>query len=459
MASRIFVGLWGATLVAACAPATGQHPSDGGELDAAKGRGQSSPAAAASKRPKPVPSAAALASTHASASAQPVGSVQRSTAVAAKEPSGPLASFYAALQGLARGKRKRHVRIAWLGDSHAQADFWTGHIRDVLQQRFGNGGPGFVRIGYKDYRHGGIRIDVQGGWRMRPKRPATVRPWGDGAFGLGGILHAGFRGMRSASVEVTDKALLQRELRWDLCYKPGLAVDRFRLALSGKAREELRGGKKAVGRIAHLERRTLATTAAATGGLRLKVQQVHGRTDFCGLYIDTDPAKHPGVILDNLGINGARYGTALAWNEAAWQAEVKRRPPDLWIVEFGDNEASDTPSRPAQYGREATALLARLKRIRPDAACLVVGPADRADTESKMPAIVAAIRKAAEASQWCAFWDTYSIMGGRGSLRRWRSDGRAYDDGIHLRPHGYRELAARMLQDLMKGYRPPKPSP
>ncbi|HKX39416.1 MAG TPA: hypothetical protein VJN20_12230, partial [Burkholderiales bacterium] len=61
---------------------------------------------------------------------------------------GPLANFYDALSALDRGERKEHVRIAWLGDSHAQADFWTGYLRRALQKRFGNGGPGFVHLGY-----------------------------------------------------------------------------------------------------------------------------------------------------------------------------------------------------------------------------------------------------------------------------------------------------------------------
>ena len=53
------------------------------------------------------------------------------------------------------------------------------------------------------------------------------------------------------------------------------------------------------------------------------------------------PDEHPGVVLHTLGINGARYGTALAWNEEAWLREVARRPPDLVILEYGGNEAGD----------------------------------------------------------------------------------------------------------------------
>jgi lysophospholipase L1-like esterase len=158
------------------------------------------------------------------------------------------------------------------------------------------------------------------------------------------------------------------------------------------------------------------------------------------------------VALDNLGINGARYGTALAWNEQAWAEEVKRRGPDLFVFEYGGNEASDGVVKPAEYERQALELIARAKRIRPEASCMVIGPSDRADAESEIPPIVEALQKAAQASS-CMFWNTYAIMGGKGSLRKWRDDERAAQDGVHLKPKGYEELGALLLADLMRDYR------
>jgi lysophospholipase L1-like esterase len=361
--------------------------------------------------------------------------------------SGPLTTFYDALRSLEGGTRKQHVRVLWLGDSHAQADFWTGFIRSALQKRFGNGGPGFVHLGFKSYRHDGVDTEVKGGWRMRPKMPSTVDPWGDGAFGLGGILHAGFSGARRASITLTDDRLADRKLTWDLCYKHGLPYDRFSLQLGGGPREIFEaGGKEAVGQLRHLPR-------SASGLVTLEVASTNGRPDFCGVVIETDPADHPGVVLDNLGINGARYGTALAWNEAAWTEEVRRRTPELFVLEYGGNEAGDGIIKPQDYRKQALALIARVRRIQPEASCLVVGPADRADAESKIPPIRNVIREAAAEAD-CQFWDTYEKMGGRGSLRKWRDDDRAAPDGVHLKPKGYAEVGALLLADLMAGYRP-----
>ncbi|HZO11773.1 MAG TPA: GDSL-type esterase/lipase family protein [Polyangiaceae bacterium] len=376
----------------------------------------------------------------------PVAAVAPPSASVAPEPSstpvvtheGPLANFYDALSALERGERKEHVRIAWLGDSHAQADFWTGYLRRGLQKRFGNGGPGFVHLGYKDYRHEGVDVEVSGSWRFQPKKPATTEPFGDGAFGLGGMTLGGYAGDRKASIELTQSELADKEVKWDLCYKIG-PEDEFKLTLGDKS-ETIKGDdEKFV--LRHLERRV-------RGLATLKVEIVSGRPDFCGVAIETET---PGVVLDNLGINGARYKTPLAWKEEAWGAEVRRRPPELFVFEYGGNEAGDGAINADIYKRAALELVARVRRIAADASCLVVAPADRSDVEDKIPPIVVALRAAA-AEAGCMFWNTYEMMGGRGSMRRWRDDERAAADGIHLKPKGYVELGALLLADLMAAF-------
>src|SRR5690606_34750045 len=102
---------------------------------------------------------------------------------------------------------------------------------------------------------------------------------------------------------------------------------------------------------------------------------------------------------------------------------------------------------------QALELIARARRAAPGASCFVVGPSDRVDAEQRIPPIVKAL-EAAAAEAKCQFWNTYDVMGGRGSLRKWRDDDRAAPDGIHLRPKGYAEVGALMLEDLMAGYHP-----
>ncbi|MBM4377263.1 MAG: hypothetical protein FJ095_19460 [Deltaproteobacteria bacterium] len=372
------------------------------------------------------------------ASTTPTASAAPSTG-----PRGPLSPLHDALRGLERGTLGRHARIVWLGDSHAQADFWTGGLRRALQRRFGNAGPGFVHLGMARYRHDAVELALDGSWRMRPRMPSTTERMGDGRYGLGGILHGAYGGARTATMTLRDDELRDKRIRWDLCVKASSAKDRLTLEV-GDASEVVDGARAPAGTLVHLERET-------PGAHRIRVRMNAGSADLCGVYVATDPAERPGVLVDNLGINGARYATALAWDEQSWAAELRRRPTDLVVLEYGGNEASDPTPRPEAYRRDAEALIAWVRRAAPEAGCIVVGPADRADKEATIPLVVKATRDAAAASG-CAFWDTWAKMGGKGSLARWREEKKAAPDGIHLFPKGYAEVAALFTEDLLAGY-------
>ncbi|PHN07520.1 LysM peptidoglycan-binding domain-containing protein [Flavilitoribacter nigricans] len=55
----------------------------------------------------------------------------------------PLAPFFQKLKELERGERER-LNIVHIGDSHIQADWWTGYLRIRLQELFGSAGRGLV---------------------------------------------------------------------------------------------------------------------------------------------------------------------------------------------------------------------------------------------------------------------------------------------------------------------------
>jgi len=54
-----------------------------------------------------------------------------------------LHAFYSKLDQLKSGTNNQ-VRIIHVGDSHIQADFWSGKLRRLFQQNFGSAGRGFV---------------------------------------------------------------------------------------------------------------------------------------------------------------------------------------------------------------------------------------------------------------------------------------------------------------------------
>jgi lysophospholipase L1-like esterase len=392
-----------------------------------------------------------------------------------RKRSGELARFYTALDGLTAGTRKDHVRILWLGDSHGQADFWSGKLRSILQRRFGHGGPGFVHVGHKSYRHDGVELILKDKWTMVPGNPATSKVTGDGVLGLGGLLTSPKNPGAEAAVEVRDAALTGK-LHWDLCVRFGKAGDEITVSLTDKKPFTLKAGNKLAERppLQHMKLFTEAgVVQAGAGGAggakdeaaakkdesgkkkgpRLTVQPTVGYPSFCGVVIETDPTEAPGVVLDVAGINGARYTTALAWDEEAWMAEFMRRSPDLVIFEYGTNESGDVGIKPETYEDRVTRLVGRIRKKKPDTDCAILAPTERADQEERSARIRDIFRDAAKANG-CFFWDTIEAMGGKGAMRTWRDRNPPFgaQDGIHLTVKGYFELGEKLAADLMKRY-------
>lgn len=362
-----------------------------------------------------------------------------------------LARFHAALWALETKARRDHVRVVWLGDSHGQADFWSGRLRSLLQKRFGDGGPGYVALGYKNYRHDRALLEVNGKWRMRPKQPASARREDDGVFGLAGLLMGGYAD--GPRVRVTLKGAPAGKVTYDVCVKARAPEDGIAVEAPGAGRVTFTPDAAQIGALQHV-----VVRGDASGPLL--VENTGGSPNLCGAVIERDPAEGPGVVLDQLGFNGARYGTPLAWDEEAWGAELARRSPELVVLEYGTNEAGDGAPAYAKVGDQLEQLVARIRRVEPEVDCLVVSPTDRADAEDKVPPMHASVAAAARRAG-CFFFDAYAIMGGKGAMatRREEPKPRAQKDGIHMTIRGYEEMADAMHAALLDGYDGPTGTP
>jgi lysophospholipase L1-like esterase len=378
-----------------------------------------------------------------------------------------LARFQRALYDLASGARDRHVRVLWLGDSHGQADFWSGELRRLFASRFGNVGPGFVHLGYKQYRHDDVRLEIAGKWRMRPKKPVGVKRQDDGVFGLGGLLLSGVKEEPAIALKLA-KSFRPRALTGDLCYRLAAAEDGLSLEPSGasklseglsvRAPARRRGAASGESGLSHhtftVQIPSDASAANDAGELPIFRVTPTGSAALCGVVLETpvDARSRPGVVIDTLAINGARYGTMLAWDEAAWVAEAKRRAPDLVILELGTNEAGDGEPATRKIERQVEELAARARKANPEVDCVVVTPTDRSDAEGRVEKVRAAVMRGAEHAG-CELFDVWTFLGGKGAMakRREEKDGTVQKDGIHLTIAGYKTLAPPLLEALLRG--------
>lgn len=370
--------------------------------------------------------------------------------VGALERPAALRRFFEALARLDAGQATDDVRITQFGDSHTAADVETAVVRRALQSRFGDGGRGFVAIGrpWKRYVQDGVRVGMSTEWAPERGKVERGKLTGDGMYGLSGIgLFTRQRGAR-AWADVTAKSS-----RAELAYleQPGggafdVLVDGVRV-VRVSTRGERTSSAFRLFDVADSSVHQLEVRAVGDGDVR-----VYGMT--------LDRAQQHGVVLDALGIIGARVSTALSWDEAHWAEQLAHRAPALVVLAYGTNESTDTEMPAHVYERQLVDALGRVARAVPAASCLLLGPPDRAVqtkegwiTAPKIAEIVASQRRVAEAAG-CAFYDQQAAMGGEGSIAAWADEAppRAQKDRCHLTREGYAELGSSFASDLMRAY-------
>ncbi|MBI5537398.1 MAG: hypothetical protein HY898_32040 [Deltaproteobacteria bacterium] len=386
-------------------------------------------------KPEPVPSLAPLPA-HPAAGTSAEGN-----------PLPQLPRFFQSLGALRSKSRDHHVRVLWLGDSHTQADVWTAALRNALQGKFGKGGPGFVHIGWasKHYRHGGVTIRVEGKWRRVPSGLVSVRKVDDGIFGLGGVrLVPDSQGAKS-SIAV-DANHVPGKVRFDVAFRLPDAGDALSITATGGPAVQATQ-KDADAGLPNAVRHVLLESPGPGG--TIEVMPTSGSPELMGVIIES---SEPGVVVDTLGLNGARYATALAYDEASWVREVARRAPDLVIMAYGSNESSDGKIRPDRHAALVEQLIARVRAAAPSAECLVFGPIDRGGKsyEEAVEELNGA-QRAAASKAGCAFWSGQTAMGGKGSMTKWEAEEPplAQPDLLHLTSKGYERLGNMLARDIL----------
>jgi lysophospholipase L1-like esterase len=373
-----------------------------------------------------------------------------SAGVGALEHPAKLARFFESLAQLEAGQTQEDVRVVQFGDSHTAADLETAVIRRALQQRFGDGGRGFVALGrpWKGYLQEGVRCGMSSEWSSERGKLAKGKSSGDGLYGLAGV---GVETHQHGARAWTD--ITARTARAEIAYLEQPTGGAFDVFVDGMrvVRISSRGER------ATSAYRTFDVSEAAAHQVEVRAVG-DGDVRVFGLSLDR---AQPGVVFDALGINGARVTTCLQWNEEHWAEQLKHRAPHLVVLAYGTNESTDETTPPATYERQLVDLLGRVARAVPRASCLLLGPPDRAvpggdggwTTSPKLLEIIASQRRVAEAAG-CAFYNQLHAMGGEGTVAGWAVEDppRAQKDRVHLTREGYAQLGGSFASDVLRGY-------
>ena len=396
-----------------------------------------------------------------------------------------LAPFLEALDNL-DARRVPRVRVLQFGDSHTAADYWSGRIRARLQARFGDAGSGIILSGrpWRGYTHAGVSLQEGLHWPAQSLRSgdcdglvglpgASVAPVPDQAFTLQAAF-AAFRvhllvpaGSGSAQVlaRVTDPdapdasaqpvpvpCLSTDPLPAGAPAEPGNAPREpvYAPAAEGVPPTLVPPAPEACLQILGLD----GFSAETSHRLALTLPE-HTRL----LGVDLLSGR-PGLIYDELGLNGAGLLDLARWKPELRRALLARIHPDLVVLAYGTNDMGMSAAAREGYPDSVRSLLQAL-RAEAGAPILLIGPLDRLGRSKRERAalqadadwIIPTLREACLATG-CAFWDARQAMGGSGALLRWQRAGLAQPDLVHLNGAGYERLGDKTADALLALPRP-----
>ena len=417
----------------------------------------------------------------------------------------PLKTFFQALSDLgtpsADAQQPQVVRILHFGDSHVASDYWAGVMREYLQERFGNAGPGFVLPGrpWPTIRYADAKSLDGTGWRTDDLKYGE----NDGVLGLGGMSLESYKadspasaladfnqfqlfaastpGTDCLSVDADGEGLRDLQTRVDVI-TPSAVVTSEMLVPEPDPRS-LGGGAAAPEPPApatpaqHRRPRRKATPAIppfrpwppdtplnlleisnavplSSGEHRISIRSgCGGSARLLGLEL-LNGSK--GVVYDTDGVNGARLVDLEKPLPPLRKALLKQAHPTLIIVSYGTNDIGAKGFTPSDYEESAFQILSKLKADAGDASILVTGPTDRGSPKKRMRTFIQAaqselqpaLRKAALRAG-CAYWDQQAAMGGAGAMARWVRAGLGNFDNVHLTGVGYKKMADLLFAQLM----------
>jgi lysophospholipase L1-like esterase len=360
-----------------------------------------------------------------------------------------LNAFYEKLWELKTGKRDR-VTIVQIGDSHIQADVFSGTVRKSMQLNFGNAGRGLV-FPYRVAKSNGP---------PSYKSSSSLNNWiSKRAVFLNDPLPIGVSGFTIATTDTNAFVQIRVNDEGELDYGfnkltlfhskgPGFydfsVCDEYNCSLGYF--DAMLGDSN----ISSLEFKTPMHTFM----LNCMPHDTSGkRAEIYGILLENGK---PGVLYNMIGVNGAMY---YHYNNSAYFLEqFAYLKPDLIIVSLGTNEGYANGFKPDFIQKNMDSLISKLKQTIPESQFIITTPGDSFKRTRKGYVKNPNMQEARNTVvNYCTvnklpYWDLFEVMGGFGSMGKWFTTGLAAKDRLHFTNPGY-ELQGQLLSDAMlKGY-------
>jgi len=306
-------------------------------------------------------------------------------------------------------KGKGQLRVLHIGDSHIQADFFSGRIRENLQSfALGiQGSRGFI-FPYNvaaTNNPDNYKVKYTGKW----KHCRNIQNLNGCELGIAGISVTTVDSNASIQIILNNRNYPYQDFnKVKIFHNTGDTVFQVKLM-----EDQVINGKF----------NTLGYTAFTTEDhfdtLNIFFQKTDSlQTNFAlyGIELDNDD---PGLICSAVGINGAEVGSFLKCN--LLESQLKILNPEWIIISLGTNEAYGKNFDRNSFENHYNQLIQRIKNALPQSFILLTTPADsyrkkRYPNPDMMVAKQVIMNIARQNN--AAVWDLHEVMGGFKSIRK-----------------------------------------
>lgn len=367
-----------------------------------------------------------------------------------------LHAFFEKLEAASNGKK---VRILHYGDSQIEGDRMTSYIRQRMQTQFGGFGPGTIpalnvynTITFKQVCSPNfIRYTAFGGASLKSRRYGSMNTAARFTPEFDKLDSAQLANMaiQKAFIEIEPtktaysraRTFNQVRMFYTSCVKP-CAISVYNGSQLIHQDSLINDGKY------HVLNLEFPTTPSK---LRYEFSAQVSPT-IIGFSLESDF----GVFVDNIGMRGSS-GTFFGKIDQTTCAKMyDDLNVEMVIMQFGGNGVpymNDSVSA-RRFAKNFKGQLYTLKKLRPNAAIVVIGPSDMSmqtptgyATYKMLPYLVTQMEKVTK-EVGASYWDLFGAMGGENSMPSWVEKGLAGNDYIHFTNRGA-SIASQLFFDAL----------
>ena len=312
---------------------------------------------------------------------------------------------------------KGQVRILHIGDSHLQADFFSGRVRANFQSIFlGLQGARGMICPYMKGCPDSYKITYGTQWQhynILSKEQSTI------------FANTVYTTEKNASIRIAVNH--RNPIKYDF--------DKVRIYHSPlKPQERIDIDYPSYKKVSVEDGYTVFTLNGYTDTINISVNKTSNDTLFIhGFYFDNEDA---GVVYNVTGVNSAE---ARHYLKIKSDESLKTLGLDLIIISLGTNDCYEA-SGVESFASNLTELVAKIREQIPDVAILLTTPSDcwykRKHVNKRMKEARNIIKEVAKQNN-CAVWDWYEVMGGEGASSKWVDRQLMQKDRVHLTLNGY----------------------